>query len=342
MSSRQAKLEVTLPVAAADHISDLLEYGTLADERGYDHVWISETWGRDLVTVLAALSERTKDVGLGTSIMPTFSRSPALVGQTAATLQELSGGRFRLGLGPSGPKVIEQWHGMEYERPLRRTREYLEIAGMVVAGEQVEYDGDFFDLSGFRLRFDLSEAPPDIDVAGMGPTAVEMAGRFADGWHALMPTTDGFAERLDDLERGVEMADRDRETVDARVFAPTLALKDGDRARSLVRLHIAFYVGGMGPFYRNALSRQGYEAEAERIADLWQSGEHESAAAEIDDAMLDDIAIAGTPTEARAACDAVRERDGVDAVSLLFPVRATKEDMLATIKHLAPDWAENE
>lgn len=336
MPSETASLEVTLPVAAANRIGDLLEYGTLADELEYDHVWISETWGRDLVTVLAAIAERTEDVGLGTSIMPTFSRSPALVGQTAATLHELSGGRFRLGLGPSGPKVIEQWHGIEYERPLRRTREYLDIARMVVAGEEVVYDGHFFDLSGFKLRFDPPETPPGIDVAGMGPTAVEMAGRYADGWHALMPTAGGFAERLEDLGRGLDMADRDREEVQARVFVPTLALEDGERARSLVRLHLAFYTGGMGPFYRNSLSRQGYEDEADRIAELWQSGEHEAAAAEIDDELLDSIAIAGTPAAARAARDAVRDRAGVDAVSLLFPVRATRDDMLRTIENLAP------
>jgi coenzyme F420-dependent oxidoreductase len=339
MPSELASLEVTLPVAAADRIEDLLEYGTLADERGYDHVWISETWGRDLVTVLAVLAERTDDVGLGTSIMPTFSRTPALVGQTAATLHELSGGRFRLGLGPSGPKVIEQWHGMDYERPLRRTREYLDIARMVVAGDEVEYDGHFFDLSGFRLRFDPPETPPGIDVAGMGPTAVEMAGRFADGWHALMPTAGGFAERLDDLERGLEMSGRDRGAIETRRFTPTLALEDGERARSLVRLHLAFYAGGMGPFYRNSLSRQGYEAEADRITDLWQDGDHEAAAAAIDDEMLDTIAIAGTPEEAREARDAMREQEGVDAVSLLFPVRASRDEMVRTIENLAPSQA---
>lgn len=336
MASGKARLELTLPIAAADHIEDLLEYGTMADASGYNRVWISETWGRDLVTVLSALAERTTEVGIGTSIMPTFSRSPALVGQTSATLHELSNRRFRLGLGPSGPKVIEQWHGMAYERPLRRTREYLDIARLVVGGEEVNYGGEFFDLSGFRLRFDPPETPPAIDVAGMGPTAVEMAGRFADGWHALMPTSTGFIERLQDLQRGVDMADRDRAEVAARVFAPACVLEDGQRARSLVRLHLAFYIGGMGPFYRNSLSRQGYEDEAALISDLWQSGDHDEAAASIDDELLDSIAIAGTPAEARVACDEMRERSGVDGVSLLFPTRATKDDICQTIEHLAP------
>lgn len=336
MEDEKVSLEVTLPVASTDRIEDLFEYGRLAEQSEYDHLWISETWGRDLVTILAVLAERTSSIGLGTSIMPTFSRSPALVGQTAATLHDLSGGRFRLGLGPSGPDVIEDWHGMAYERPLRRTREYVEIARKVTSGDVVEYDGEFFELSGFRLRFDPPQAPPGIDVSGMGPKAVEMAGRFADGWHSLMPTKRGFEERQDDLQRGIDMRDRDPSHVSTRIFVPTCVLEDRERARSLVRSHLAFYVGGMGPFYQDALDRQGYEREANAINERWQEGDHEAAANEIDDDLLDSIGIAGTPGEARATCEAIWERDGVDGVALLFPTRATKEDMTNTIENLAP------
>ncbi|MFC6769749.1 TIGR04024 family LLM class F420-dependent oxidoreductase, partial [Natrinema soli] len=205
--------DVHLPVAAQPTIDSIADYTRAAEEAGYDCAWLPETWGRDAVTVLAAMAERTDSIDIGSSILNTYSRTPAMLGQTAATLQELSGGRFRLGLGPSGPVVIESWHGVEYGNPLRRTRETVEIVRQVLSGETVDYDGDDFDLSGFRLRCDPPETPPPIEVTGMGPKAVELAGRFADGWHGIMLTPDGTRDRLEDIERGAELGDRDPDDV---------------------------------------------------------------------------------------------------------------------------------
>ena len=155
-----AAVAVHLPVAAQPSLDDLVGVGVRAADLGADRVWLPETWGRDAVTTLAVLAERTGDVGLGSSLLNTYSRSPALLGQTAATLQEASGGRFRLGLGPSGPAVIEGWHGTDFDRPLRRTRESVEIVRQVLTGETVSYQGDYFSLDGFRLRCDPPERPP--------------------------------------------------------------------------------------------------------------------------------------------------------------------------------------
>ena len=328
---------VHLPVAAQESIGDFSAIAERAEDLGYDRVWFPETWGRDAATTLAAIADRTDDIGIGTSIVNTYSRSPALVGQTAATLQEHSDGRFRLGMGPSGPAVIQGWHGQEFERPLRRTREYVEIVRTVLSGEQVDYDGDMIQTRGFRLRQDPPEPAPDIDVTGMGPKAVELAGRFADGWHALMFTEDGLKDRLDDLRRGADLGDRDVDDVQTTLVLPCCALPNGEGARNLARQHLAFYVGGMGDFYRDALSRQGYEDAAHDIHDAWQDGDPEQAVELVDDDLLDALAAAGTPDEVRERFDEFAAIDGLDAIAVSFPRAADSSVIDATLEAVAPD-----
>ncbi|MFB6220784.1 MAG: TIGR04024 family LLM class F420-dependent oxidoreductase [Halolamina sp.] len=331
-----AATELSLPVAAQPSLDATVSLAVDAEDAGYERVWLPETWGRDAVTTLSLAAERTDSVELGTSIVNVFSRSPALLGQTAATLQEASDGRFRLGIGPSGPAVIENWHGESFERPLRRTRETVEVVKQVLTGEPVAYDGDFFDLSGFRLRCPAPEPAPPVDAAGMGPKAVELAGRFADGWHALTFTPDGLRDRLDDLRHGAELAGRDPEDVRVTLSLPCCALDDAEQARSLARQHLAFYVGGMGTFYRDALARQGHGEIAERVHDAWQDGERAAATAAIDP-LVDDLAAAGSPETARERLRAFGAIDGVDAVAVSFPRGADAEAIHATLAALAPE-----
>lgn len=333
----QAARDVHLPVAAQDHVEDFVTISQQAEALGYDRVWMPETWGRDAVTTLTAIAERTDEIGIGTSITNVYSRSPALLGQTAGTLQAVSGGRFRLGIGTSGPILIAGWHGVEFERPLRRTREYVDVIRNVLSGESLEYDGEIFQLSGFRLRCDLPEVPPPIDVAGMGPKSVELAGRFGDGWHAIVMTRDGLAERIEDFERGTELGDRDRNDQRVMLSLPCCALADGERARELLAQHLAFYVGGMGTFYRDSLARQGHEETADAVAQHWANGDRESAMAAIDDDLLDELAVAGTPESCRGRLDRFTEIDGVDAVSVSFPRAAEPDDVDATMAELAPE-----
>lgn len=328
---------VHLPVAAQDSLEDVVDIGETAESLDYDRVWFPETWGRDAATTLAVMADRTDTIGIGTSIVNTYSRSAPLVGQTAATLQEHSDGRFRLGLGPSGPAVVENWHGQSFERPLRRTREYVDVVRQVLSGESVDYDGEFVDVQGFRLRQTPPEPTPEIDVTGMGPKAVELAGRFADGWHALMFTRGGIQERLADLERGAELGGRDVEDVRTTFVLPCCALPDGDAARGLARQHLAFYVGGMGTFYRDALARQGYEDEAETIHNAWQAGDHDEGVAAVSDDLLDSLAAAGTPEEVRERFDQFASIDGVDAVAVSFPRAADREVIDATLDVVATE-----
>ena len=329
--------DLYLPVAAQSSLDQFVALGEMAEQQGYDRVWLPETWGRDGVTILATLAARTESVGLGTSIMNVYSRSPALIGQTAATLQEASDGRFRLGLGPSGPILIEGWHGVDYGNPLRRTREAIEIVETVLAGETLTYDGDVFQLSGFRLRHEPPETLPPIDAGGMGPKSVELAGRFSDGWHALLLTAEGLRERLADFHRGTEMGERDREDQRVTVSLPCCALEDGERARDLVREHLAFYVGGMGTFYREALSKQGYEETANTISQEWASRNQEAAIEAIGDDLLDDLAVAGTPEHCHERLATFEEIDGVDAISISFPRSAEFDVIEQTAAELAPE-----
>lgn len=328
--------DVHLPVAAQPTIDSIVDYAQTAEDGGYDCAWLPETWGRDGVTVLSAMAERTEEIDIGSSILNTYSRTPAVLGQTAATLQELSEGRFRLGLGPSGPVVIENWHGVEYGNPLRRTRETVDIVRQVLSGETVDYDGEDFDLSGFRLRCDPPETPPPIEVTGMGPKAVELAGRFADGWHGIMLTPEGMAERIGDIERGADLGDRDPDDVQVTAGVTCCVLDDPAEARALARQHIGFYVGGMGTFYRDALERQGYD-EATEIYDSWQDGDREHALELVDDAILDDLCAVGDPETAREQLEAYEAVDGLDAVAVSFPRGASEEQVRQTMDAVAPD-----
>ncbi|WP_135365347.1 TIGR04024 family LLM class F420-dependent oxidoreductase [Halosimplex halophilum] len=325
-----------LPVAAQPSVDQLVEFAREAEQLGYERAWLPETWGRDAVTTLTTIAERTETIGIGTSIANVYSRSPALIGQTAATLQEVSEGRLRVGLGPSGPAVVEGWHGVDYDRPLRRTRETIEVVRLVLSGDPVEYDGEIFTLSGLRLRCDPPETVPGIDAAGMGPKSVELAGRFADGWHALMLTRGGLRDRLADLKRGAELGDRDPEELRVTLSLPCIALDDRERARRLARNHLAFYVGAMGTFYREALERQGYDEEAVEIASEWANGNREAALAAVSDELLDDLGIAGTPEECRERYAAWESIEGVDAVSVSFPRGAEPDEISATMRALAP------
>lgn len=313
-----------------------VDQSCLAEEMEYNRVWLGESWGRNAATVLTSIAKETSEIGLGSSILPVYSRSPSLIGQTAATVQEISDGRFRLGIGPSGPVVIENWHGFEYERPLKYTREAVEIIGQVVAGEKVAYDGEFFDLDGFRLRTGAPSPPPAIDVAGMGPKSVELAGRFADGWHALMLTPDGLKTRLDDFRRGSKLGDRDFSSQRVTLSLPCAALEDRERARQSARQHLAFYLGSMGSFYRENLSRQGHEDIVEVFMEEWEQGNRQAAMNLLPETLVDKLAVAGTPAEARERLQGFEDIDGLDSIAISFPRDAAQEEIETTIRELSP------
>ncbi|MCH7661520.1 MAG: LLM class flavin-dependent oxidoreductase, partial [Euryarchaeota archaeon] len=185
-----------------------------------------------------------------------------------------------------------------------------------------------------RVLATLPSAP--VQVWTFAPDVAFLAGRFGDGWHAVVFTPDGIRERLDDLRRGADLGDRDPSEIRTTLSLTCCALDDREHARELARQHTAFYIGGMGAYYRDSLARQGYEPEANAIASAWANGDREAALGEISDDLLDRLCAAGTPDEARESIERFEAVEGLDAIAVGFPREANEAEIEATIEALAP------
>src|SRR5436853_2781464 len=187
--------------------SEVMEKVKLADELGYDSIWLGESWGYELFTSMADLVRITKRIKIGAGIANIYSRTPALIASTAATLDERSGGRIILGLGPSGANVIEHWHGVPFQKPVQRTREYVEIIRMILRGQKLVYHGEFFNLErGFKLRFNPIRKDVPIYIAAMGPKNVVQSGEIADGVLPVYWPGDKWGELREQLDEGSRVA----------------------------------------------------------------------------------------------------------------------------------------
>ena len=284
-----------------------------AEDAGYDSVWAAEAYGSDAATVLAWLAAQTSRIKLGSAIFQIPARSPAMTAMTAATLDQLSGGRMLLGIGSSGPQVAEGWHGERFAKQLLRTREYVEIVRKALARERLVYHGDHYELplpDGPGKAIKLTIAPVQeripVYIASIGPKNVQLTGEIADGWLPIFfsPEYVGDARQL--LAEGAAQAGRELDgSVD---IAPTVNVcidDDIDRARDVMRPFIALYVGGMGSrernFYNALVQRYGFADAAKEIQDLYLDGKRAEAAAAVPAALIDMITIVGPS-------DRVRER----------------------------------
>src|SRR5213080_5451414 len=267
-----------------------LEVVREAERLGYDSVWAAEAYGSDAATVLAWLAGQTERIAIGSAIFQMPARSPAMTAMTAATLDQLSGGRFQLGLGPSGPQVAEGWHGQRFAKQLQRTREYVEVVRMALARERVEYHGETLQLPlpdgpGKALKLTISPVQEriPIHIAAIGPKNTALAGEIADGWIPTLFSPEHVSELRPLLEEG---AARSGKSLDGFDIAPTVNVfvtDDLAAARDAMRPFIALYVGGMGSreqnFYNRVVQRYGFEAEAKTIQDFYLEGKREEAMA---------------------------------------------------------------
>ncbi|MFB6171762.1 MAG: TIGR04024 family LLM class F420-dependent oxidoreductase [Haloarculaceae archaeon] len=329
------QIDLTLSPDRHDTLAGLTDVAQEAEQLGFDYVGFGETTGWDSVAILTALAERTETIGIADDVIGPYSRSPGQIAQAAASVQSLADGRLRLGLGTSSPALVEGWHGLDFEQPLRRLREAIEIVDMATAGEEVTYDGEIFTPEGFTLDVPTPVEVP-IDVAALGPKGVELAGRFADGWVPQLFTPSGLDQRLDDLRRGAELADRDPDTLRTSILLRTCALEDGERARQLGRQHVAFMVSVYGPFYRQSIAAQGYEDMVDDIRDHWMDGDREGAIAAVDDEVLDGLVACGTPDEVNAIIDDFAAVEGCDAVRVGWVGPADDEAIQSTMEAVAP------
>src|SRR4051812_23895639 len=269
-----------------------VELAVLADELGLDSVWISEAWGQDAVSVLGLLAGKTERVALGSGLMQIPARQPAATAMAAATLDVLTGGgRFRLGLGVSGPQVSEGWYGVPFRRPLRRTREYVEIVRKVLAREApLEHAGEEWTLPlpdglGKPLKLlarPVSERIP-IYLGAIGPKAVEQVGEIADGWLPFLLNPAEPELLMDPLRAGAEKAGRTLADIDVAPVVPVSIDEDIDAARDQARPWLAFYLGAMGAkdknFYVDLADRYGHGDAAREVQRLALAGDRMGAAA---------------------------------------------------------------
>ena len=297
-----------------------VDLARLGDELGMDSVWISEAWGQDAASVLGHLSAVTQRIGLGSGLFQIPGRTPAMTAMTAATLDVMSGGRFRLGLGVSGPQVSEGWHGVEFSRPVARTREYVEIVRAALERERpLEYEGREFRLpvdGGMGLGKPLKllakpvQEPIPIYLGAVGPRAVEQTAQIADGWLPF-----GFdPARADELLAPIRSSGRD---IDVAPVVMVCVDDDPARARDLARPWLTIYMGGMGArgknFYVEAAERAGFGESAREVQRLFMEGDRAGAAAALSDELIESNAIctdmAGLPDRI-----AEFERAGVDTL----------------------------
>lgn len=329
--------DVVLPPGPTERIEDAVSLAREAAALGYGHVATGETTGRNVPVLLAVLAERTTGIGIADTALSPFARSPALLGQTAVTLQDLSGGRFRLRLGASSPALAEGWHGVPFDRPLRRLREAIEIIRQVQSGERLDYDGDCYTPDGLALGCPPPDRPAPVDVAALGPTATEMTGRFADGWVPQLLTIGALRDRMADLRRGADLGDRS--VADVRV-AHTLrccAMEDGAAAREYARAQVAFMVAVYGPYYRRAIADAGWAELTETVRDRWGGGDREGARAAVSDDLLDELVAVGPPDAVREQVRRFEAIDGVDAIQVGFFGEMDRAVQLQTLEALAPE-----
>jgi F420-dependent oxidoreductase-like protein len=286
-----------------------------AERLGFDSVWTSEAYGSDCLTPLAWWGASTTTIRLGTNIMQISARTPAAAAMAAMTMDHLSGGRFVLGLGASGPQVVEGWYGQPYPKPLARTREYVSIIRSVVERSgPVEFHGEFFDLPykggtglGKALKSTVHPVRTDIPIflGAEGPKNVAMAAEIADGWLPFLfsPKADAFYRNA--LAEGFARPGARRKPEDFEVAAgvPVIVHDNVEEAADFIRPFVALYVGGMGArtanFHRDVVARLGYEKECDTIADLYLAGNKKDAIAAVPTALIEDLALIGPPAKIR-------------------------------------------
>ena len=287
-----------------------------AERLGYSSVWTAEAYGSDALTPLAWWGSHTSTVQLGTAIVQMSARTPAATAMAAMTLDHLSGGRFILGLGASGPQVVEGWYGQEYPRPLARTREYVEIVRQIIRrDEPVDFHGEFYDMPnkggaglGKPLKSTIHPLRPQIPIylGAEGPKNVALAAEICDGWLPLFfsPKEDAFYRRC--LQEGFDRSGEEGKADRFEVAATLMVVpgEDPDRAADAVRPFLALYCGGMGArganFHFEVFARMGYEDVALKVQDLYLAGKKDEAAAAIPLAMVEDVALVGPPDKIRA------------------------------------------
>lgn len=329
---------------------DALELTRAAESAGFDSVWCAESYGSDVVSVLAWLAGQTEKIKLGAAIMQVPARQPAAAAMAGATIDKLSGGRFIFGFGPSGPQVSEGWYGVPYPQPWGRTREYIEVVRKIVAREdKLDHGGKHYTypLTGegttgqgkpLKLNFHPLRNEIPVFVGAIGRKSVEMAAEICDGWIPIFSSPEAFDEVWGEhLEAGFAKGGRSREQLEV---SPTLQIAidgDLDGARSVVKAGLLLYLGGMGSretnFYVDLTCRMGFEEAANEVQRLYLDGKREEAYEAIPDELVDRTSLIGSEEEVAERVKAFADA-GVDRI-IASPIQFDAAQRLHTVERLA-------
>ena len=323
---------------------DQVEIVQEAERLGYDSVWAAEAYGSDAATVLGWLAGQTSTIKIGSSIFQMPGRSATMTAMTAATLDQLSGGRMLLGIGSSGPQVSEGWHGVRFARQLQRTREYVEVVRLALSRERVEYHGQTIDLplpDGPGKALKLTIAPVQeripIYIAAIGPKNTELTGEIADGWLPMLVAPEHLGDLRKPLEVGAARAGRTLDDFDIAPSVQVMVSDDVAAARDAMRPFLALYVGGMGSrqqnFYNQLIQRYGFADAARKVQDLYLEGRKQEAAAALPDALIDQVSLVGPPDVVRERLAVYRDA-GVGTLGI-SPFAFTKDERLAQLRLIA-------
>ena len=325
---------------------DALEAVRFAEGVGYESVWVAESYGSDVVSVLAWLAGQTEKINLGAAIMQVPARPPAAAAMAGATIDKLSNGRFMFGFGPSGPQVSEGWYGVPYAKPWGRTREYVEVVREIIAREgPLDHQGEHYQLplpdgqgKPLKLNFRPERNYIPVFLGAIGRKSVEIAAEIADGWIPIFFSIDRFQEAWGEhIETGLKKGGRDRSDFEISPSVQVAIDGDTEAARNVVRMGLVLYFGGMGSrktnFYVDLAHRFGFGEVADEVQELFQAGKKEEAFAALPDEVVDEVSLIGTEDEVAERVARFREF-GIDRL-IATPVHPDPAEMRHTVERLA-------
>jgi len=314
----------------------VLQVAELAEDLGYDSIWIPEAWAYEQFQLLTEIACRTKRIKLATGIANVFSRSAGLLAMSIATLDEISEGRAILGLGTSGKLVVENFHGVAYEKPLTRLVETIQICRALWRGERLEpHLTSLFDARHFKLEMTPLRREIPVYVASLQEKAIRAIGRVADGW---LPTFWPYAHLRDGREliaEGAREAGRDPAAIECAPFVAVVPFDDVDAARAMIKPLVSFYIGGMGAYYHALFRRYGFGENADLVRDLYDQGKRREAAHAVSDELIDAIAICGSPAHCREKLAEWRQ-NGMGAALVNLPSGAPFDLVAHLLRAIAP------
>jgi len=326
-----------------------LDIAQTAESLGYDSIWTAEAYGSDAATVLAWLAAGTSRIKLGSGIFQIPARSAAMTAMTAATIDNLSGGRMMLGLGTSGPQVSEGFHGVRFGKQLQRTREYVAVVRLALARQKIEFHGETLELPlpdgpGKVLKLTIRPVQEKIPIflAVLGPKNVALAGEIADGWLPVFFSPEHTRTLRGPLEEGAARVGRSLDGFRVCPSVNVMISDDLESARNAMRPILALYVGGMGSreqnFYNRLVSSYGFEDEARKVQELYLAGQKTEAMLALPDELIDLVSIVGPPARAKDRIRAFRDA-GVDTLIVwpVMPDQEVRKEQLRLIAELASE-----